>query len=105
MSPHPKTLEAYRKASAFLKSLRLQSEAAPSADDLLLFFYDLTDHFKLVQSRNVKFSGTLPNILKEIIYLLESSPDSALQEEPWKRFVESFLEELAAGRLIIAPRN
>ena len=101
------SLQISRKAAALLKSLQQQSaaESSQKADELLLFFYDLNDHYRLVQSKSPRFSGTLPNVLKEIIYLLESSPDSAFQNDTWMKFMLNVLEDLSTGKVIVGLRS
>ncbi|MGB2868549.1 MAG: hypothetical protein WBD36_08870 [Bacteroidota bacterium] len=101
------SLAIARKAATILKAMQQQSAAENSqkADELLLFFYDLNDHYRLIQSKSPRFSGTLPNILKEIIYLLESSPDSAFQNDTWMKFMLNFLEDLSTGKVIVGLRS
>ncbi len=92
-----------RQAAVFLKQLRDQrSSGKPlSADDLLLFLYRLRDGYRIVRSASGRFKGPSLGFLNELLYQLESRPDETLESPEWREFTESFLYEVASGRVIL----
>ena len=92
------------KALKFLNILRSSTDATELADDLLVLFYDLHDHYRIAQSSSPRFSAKSFAILGELIYNLESRPDETMQSEHWKSFCEMILEDIDTGRITIARK-
>lgn len=94
-------------ARKFLKAFRESSEVelAKQADDLLLFCYRLRDGYSLVRSSNPRFAGTMHGVLQEVIYELESNPDETLLSAQWRSYLQSFLECIATGAIVIAKKQ
>ena len=86
------------------RNLKEQSgaESAKFADDILLFFYDLSDHYRIVRSSNAEFSGPCRTILKEVIYNLESHPDETVYNQRWRDFILRLLELIATGKISLS---
>ena len=92
------------KAQSFLKLMRTSTDATALADELLVFFYDLHDNYRIVQSSGSRFSAKSFTALNDVMYSLESRPDETMKTEHWKNFIENLLEDIATGRIVIAKK-
>lgn len=92
------------KARRFLNLLRTSEDPTPFADDLLVFFYDLHDNYRIVSSTNHRISAKGFTILSDLIYNLESRPDETMRDDHWKSFCEMILEDIAVGRIEMAKK-
>lgn len=92
------------KAREFLGILSLEAPPTTLADDLLVFFYDLHDHYQIIQSSRPQFSGKSFAFLNDILYCLESRPDETMIDAHWRSFCKMILEDIATGRIIMAKK-
>ena len=92
------------KARSFLTLLRNSTDATALADDLLVFFYDLHDRYRIVRSSSPRFSAKSFAVLGDLIYNLESKPDETMKSEYWRNFIENLLGDIATGRIEIANK-
>jgi hypothetical protein len=95
------------QARALLEVLRGSSEAEvrKSADDLLLFSHRLHDRYVVLRSSSSRFKGPTFGFLRDVIYQLESRPDETLASPEWRSFLQSLLEEIVTGKIVIAERK
>jgi hypothetical protein len=82
-----------------------EAEATKAADDLLLFCYRLHDRYVILRSRSQRFKGPTFGFLADVIYQLESRPDEALASPEWSGLLQSLLEEIVAGRIVVTERK
>jgi hypothetical protein len=94
------------QAKVFLTSLQQphESSSAATADDLLLFFYRLSDEYRIIRSVSDRFKGPSFSFLHELLYQLESWPDEALLSAEWRTFVEVLLSDIGSGRIVVAHK-
>ena len=74
------------------------------ADDLLVFFYDLHDNYRITRSSGSQFSGKSFGFLNDLIYNLESRPDETMQSDHWKEFIRALLDDIVAQRIVITKK-
>jgi hypothetical protein len=89
-----------QRAHALLLQLHevTHDATANNADDILLFFYDLVDHYVPRTSSGAVTATRSFNFLRDIIYRLESRPDDTMREDDSLKFMEQILQDLASGR-------
>jgi len=92
------------KARSLLGQLRGPSIPVSLADDILLFFNDLRDNYLIARSSSFRFTAKTFSILGDAIYGLESDPDGTLSSDHWKNFIQSTLEDIVTGRIILARK-
>ncbi|HLX11987.1 MAG TPA: hypothetical protein VKS81_04160 [Bacteroidota bacterium] len=104
-----KSLSTYAIAEAkrLLSLLKESSdqEYAKLADDILIFFHRLHDHFGIAKSSSPRFSGRTFIILEDIIYELESHPEETMQSASSHEFIVHVLEDIATGKLTIIAKQ
>jgi hypothetical protein len=96
-----------REAQSLLEKLHptTGSQTAPSADDLLLFFYRLRDGYRIVHSTSERFRGSSFDFLHELLYQLESRPEETLQSGEWRSLIEALLHDLASVKLTLTRKG
>jgi len=82
-----------------------ESELARYADDILVYFRSLHDHWMVVKSSSPRFSGSTFIILEEVMYHLEAHPDETLKSPDLREFMRLILEDIADGRILIAAKE
>jgi len=92
------------KARSFLKVLLSSQDTSTIADDLLVFFYDLHDHYRIVHSSGSRFSGKSFGFLNDLVYNLESRPDETMRSDHWREFIRVVLDDIVAQRIVIAKK-
>lgn len=80
------------------------AELPTLADDLLLFLYRLKDEYRIVKSSSRSITGKSFSVLNNLIYDLESSPDTTLTNTSSVEFVKSLLENLVRGTILIQKK-
>ena len=80
------------------------AELPTLADDLLLFLYRLKDEYRIVKSSGRSITGRSFSVLDNLIYDLESSPDTTLTTTSSVEFVKSLLEDLVRGNILIQKK-
>jgi hypothetical protein len=92
------------KARSLLGQLRGASTPGGLADDILLYFYDLHDNYLVARSSSFHFNAKTFSILGDVIYGLESDPDGTLLSDHWKNFIQSTLEDITSGRIVLVRK-
>jgi hypothetical protein len=80
------------------------AELPTLADDLLLFLYRLKDEYRIVKSTGRSVTGRSFSVLDNLIYDLESSPDTTLTTTSSVEFVKLLLEDLVRGNILIQKK-
>ncbi len=91
------------KARSFLKLLS-SSDKSPIADDLLVFFYDLHDNYRILRSSGSRFSAKTFVFLSDLIYHLESRPDETMKSDQWLEFIRTVLDDIAKQRIVLGRK-
>lgn len=94
------------QAKDFLRILQESSpaHAAALADDVLVFLYRLRDNYRIIQSKNRRFSAKTFSPLFDVIYNLEAKPDETMENEEWRKIIVEFLTDLATGRILVGKK-
>lgn len=106
-SSHEESRQIALETRAILRRLQegTETQSAAVADDLLLFLYRLRDGFRIVTSTSKRFRGTSFDFLQELLYQLESRPDATLQSGEWRELIETLLQDLSAGKIVLAKKE
>ncbi len=96
-------LEA-KRFLAIVKGLS-EAEIVKSADDVLLFCYRLLDEHVIVRSTSPRFPGRSFSSLRDVIYQLESKPDETLGNPEWRGVLQSVLEDIVDGRVVVSRKS
>ena len=100
----PTTTDIVPRARALFQRLHSASDAERTAlaDDVLLYLYDLRDHYQIAKSTSPRFSGRSFSVLADVIYGLESRPDEVMAGGDWFDLITDLLKDISLGRIVIS---
>jgi hypothetical protein len=81
------------------------AELSNHADDFLSYFYTLHDNYEIVKSTSPRFSGTTFIILEDIIYRLESDPDSVFESTDFRECIVQVLSDITSRRILLKRKQ
>lgn len=92
------------QAKTLLRSLNETRRSEENlADELLLFLYRLRDTHRIIRSSHPLVQGKSFVVLNEVIYRLESDPDTALSDGEISGTLRSVLEGIVKGTILLGP--
>jgi len=89
------------EARKFLQILQQSSEyeSMKYADEILVYLYNLQDHYTILKTKSPRFSQGKIRSLGDLIYQLESKPEESFRSSELKNFLILALEDIALGRV------